>query len=230
MLDNVNRIDSTTDGLTIVPSDDIRVVREQSLYERRFKRPFDMVFGSLLLVISAPAFLGVALAVRFGLGKSVLYSQERISVGGTPFTIYKFRTMRPDRRHREIGLTDDTDRRNTHKDDNDPRHTGFGRLLRRLSLDELPQLINVLRGEMSLVGPRPELVGVARERGYLCHPRHDVRPGMTGPYQVSDLRYNGDLRDGLELDVDYVNSLTFRNDMRYLAKTVTVMLSGSSGS
>ena len=230
MLDNVNRIDTTTDGLTFVPSDELRVVREKSLYERRFKRPFDIVFGSFLFVVASPVFLTVALAVRFGLGKSVFYSQERISAGGVPFTIYKFRTMRPDRRERELDLPDDADRRNTHKDDNDPRHTGIGRLLRKLSLDELPQLINVLRGEMSLVGPRPELVGVARQRGYLHHVRHDVRPGMTGPYQVSDLRYNGDLRDGLDLDTDYVNSLTFRNDLRYLAKTVTVMLSGSSGS
>jgi lipopolysaccharide/colanic/teichoic acid biosynthesis glycosyltransferase len=230
MLDNVNRIDSASDGLIFVPSEDLRVVRAQSLYERRLKRPFDIVLGSFFLLLSSPAFLGVAVAVRFGLGKSVLYSQQRIGVGGAPFTIYKFRTMRPDRRQSEVELPDDTDRRNTHKDDNDPRHTGFGRLLRKLSLDELPQLINVLRGEMSLVGPRPELVGVAKQRGYLRHVRHEVRPGMTGPYQVSDLRYNGDLRDGLELDVEYVNSLTFGSDLRFLARTIIVMLGASSGS
>ena len=172
----------------------------------------------------------IALAVRVGLGKSVLYSQERVGRDGAPFTIYKFRTMRPDRRQRELEFPENDRRGNNHKQADDPRHTGLGQFLRKLSLDELPQLLNVMRGEMSLVGPRPEMVGVARQRGYLNHPRHEVLPGMTGPYQVSELRLNGDLRDGLHLDVEYVNDLNFRNDLAYLIKTVTVMFGPSTGS
>ncbi len=221
---------SITDNVTVSYSDDLRIVRDRSVYERHFKRPIDVVFGSFALLAALPLMALIAIAVRVGLGKGVLYSQQRIGVGGAPFTIYKFRTMRPDRRQRELEFPNAEDRRGVHKDENDPRHTGLGRTLRRLSVDELPQLLNVLRGEMSLVGPRPEIAGVARQRGYLNHPRHDVKPGMTGPYQVSDLRLNGDLRDGLELDSEYVNNLTFRNDMGYLVKTFTVFFGDSTGS
>lgn len=205
-------------------------MRNRSLYERRFKRPFDVAAGFGVCVLALPAMAVIAIAVRVGLGKSVFYSQERVGKDGAPFTIYKFRTMRPDRRQRELEFPEDQDRRGGHKQADDPRHTGLGLFLRKLSLDELPQLLNVMRGEMSLVGPRPEMVGVARQRGYLNHPRHEVLPGMTGPYQVSDLRLNGDLRDGLHLDEQYVNDLNFRNDIRYLVKTMSVMFGASTGS
>ena len=231
---NLKKIDSIEhESLTVVSNDDLRIVRDRSLYERRFKRPLDIVATSALLVVTLPISLSLAVAVRAGLGNGIFYRQDRIGLGGEPFTILKFRTMRHDRRRSEVGELSmapvQQDRRSEHKGDDDPRHTGLGRLLRRLSLDELPQLLNVLRGEMSLVGPRPELIGVASARGYKDHVRHDVRPGMTGPYQVSELRLNGDLRDGLELDEEYVNNLSFRNDLRYLVRTIGVMLGGSSG-
>jgi lipopolysaccharide/colanic/teichoic acid biosynthesis glycosyltransferase len=188
------------------------------------------VGASLILVITLPISLLLALTIRVWLGKGVLYTQRRIGAHGKPFTILKFRTMRADRRRSENTEQNGQDRRSTHKGQHDPRHTELGRMLRKLSLDELPQLINVLRGEMSLVGPRPELVSIASSRGYVDHIRHEVRPGMTGPYQVSDLRLNGDLRDGLEVDEEYVNDLTFANDVRYLLRTVKVMIGSTSGS
>lgn len=221
---------AAAEDLSIRYTDDLRVVRDRSFYERRLKRTLDVTAGAVLMVIAAPVMAAIALAVRIGLGKGVLYSQQRVGRGGSPFTIYKFRTMRPDRRQQEREFPREEDRRGEHKQVNDPRHTGLGRMLRKLSLDELPQLMNVLRGEMSLVGPRPEMVDIARQRGYLHHPRHEVQPGMTGPYQVSDLRLNGDLRDGLELDEEYVNNLSLRNDLRYLVKTVTVLFGDSTGS
>jgi len=236
---NIEKLEpvDTTGSLSYVAAEDLRLVRDKSLYERRLKRSFDIAGGIAVGVLVLPLALTIAFAIRVGLGKGVLYSQRRVGMDGSPFVIWKFRTMRPDRRKNEIGESgeiDDAsvegDRRSAHKVLDDPRHTGLGRALRRLSLDELPQLINVLRGEMSLVGPRPELVGVASARGYLDHVRHEVRPGMTGPYQVSDLRLKGDLRDGLELDEQYVRNLTLRNDLRYLVKTVRTMLAASSGS
>ena len=232
MQGNVNKVSAVTSNkrLTIVSSEDLRVVRERTLYERSVKRRLDVVVGALVLLVMLPISLGIAIAIRAGLGKGIIYSQRRVGLDGDPFVIWKFRTMRPDRRQSEEVLTIEQDRRESHKVFEDPRHTGLGRLLRKLSLDELPQLVNVIRGDMSLVGPRPELVGIARARGYLHHIRHEVRPGMTGPYQVSHLRMNGDLRDGLELDEKYVNELTFGNDLRYLVKTVGVMLNRSSGS
>lgn len=221
---------AAAEDLSIRYSDDLRVVRDRSFYERRLKRTLDIVAGVMLVIAALPVMAAIALAVRVGLGRGVVYSQQRVGRGGSPFTIYKFRTMRPDRRQQELEFPREDDRRGAHKQVDDPRHTGLGRMLRKLSLDELPQLMNVLRGEMSLVGPRPEMVDIARQRGYLHHMRHDVQPGMTGPYQVSDLRLNGDLRDGLALDEEYVNTLSFRNDLRYLVKTVTVMFGDSTGS
>jgi lipopolysaccharide/colanic/teichoic acid biosynthesis glycosyltransferase len=204
----------------------LRLVRARGVYERRFKRLFDLVGVIALSSIALPILLAVALLVRLKLGSGVFYSQERIGRNGEVFTIWKFRTMRPDRRLRQDTIAED--RRQQHKADHDPRHTRLGRLLRKLSLDELPQLWNVLRGDMSLVGPRPEIRSVAEARGYVDHIRHEVRPGMTGPFQTSDLRLSGDLRDGLEADAEYVQSISFRQDVVYLLKTVTTMLGGSS--
>lgn len=218
--------ESSTAGVII---DDLRLARSRTFYERRVKRPFDLLAGLLLFVLALPVILLIATVIRLGLGKGVLYSQTRVGLAGREFVIWKFRTMRPDRRRGATSDPIDHDRRTSHKVESDPRHTGLGRLLRKTSVDELPQLINVLRGDMSLVGPRPELVEVARDRGYLDHVRHEVRPGMTGPYQVSELRLNGDLRDGLALDEDYVATLSLRNDLRYMLQTVRVMLGGSSG-
>lgn len=210
--------------------DDLRIVRYRSVYERRAKRPLDFLGAVVILVLVSPVFLAIAFMIRVKLGKGVFYRQERVGENEEPFTIYKFRTMGHDRRQRQTDLPVDADRRSTHKADDDPRHTGVGRALRRLSLDELPQLINVIRGEMSLVGPRPEVYEVAVERGYLHHPRHEVKPGMTGPYQVSDLRLRGDLRDGLDVDEEYVHSVSLANDLGYMVRTIRVMLSGATGS
>lgn len=234
MPSNTQKLSEADHAVSFVAPGEIRLVHEKTLYERSLKRPLDVAGALVLLTLTLPLSLIIALAIRVGLGRGIFYRQQRVGLDGAPFTILKFRTMRPDRRTGEIGQTGEIpveqDRRSEHKVDNDPRHTGLGRLLRRVSLDELPQLINVLRGQMSLVGPRPEVVGIASQRGYLHHARHEVRPGMTGPYQVSDLRLNGDLRDGLELDAEYVRNLTFATDLRCILKTFGVMLGHSSGS
>src|SRR4051794_6076492 len=128
-------------------------------YVRRLKPAFDRIVGAVLLLMVLPTLLVVALAVRLLLGPGVIFRQQRVGEGGRTFSVLKFRTMRPDRRTQRVEW-DGVDRRRTHKASDDPRHTAFGRFLRKWSLDELPQLVNVVRGEMSLVGPRPELVGV----------------------------------------------------------------------
>ena len=206
-------------------------MRNRTFYERRLKRAVDVTLGSALAVASLPVAAVLASAVRVGLGKPVLYEQQRIGQNGELFTIYKFRTMRPDRRRRDVDdMPVATDRRTGHKNVNDPRHTGLGRRLRELSLDEIPQIINVLRGDMSLVGPRPEMPEIAQERGYENHIRHEVRPSMTGPYQTSPLRLNGDLRDGLHLDVEYVMNVSLFKDIRFLIRTAKVLFTRASGS
>lgn len=210
-----------------VVSEDALQSRPVGFYPTVGKRVLDVIGGLLLLVLILPAVAAIALAVRLRLGPGVFYSQKRVGREGETFTIWKFRTMLPDRRRQAAGGVSH-DRRKSHKDIDDPRHTRLGRLLRRFSLDELPQLWNVIRGDMSLVGPRPELRDVAAERGYLHHVRHQVRPGMTGPYQTSDLRLNGDLRDGLKADADYVASISLGGDLMYLLRTVSTMVGGSA--
>lgn len=210
--------------LTTAAPQTVPQLRTETTYERRVKPVLDRLLAVLLLATLSPLLLATAGLVRVGLGPGgVFYTQARVGKDGDPFRIYKFRTMRPDRRF-DQGTYDGPDRRVEHKTDEDPRHTGVGRRLRALSIDELPQLINVVRGEMSLVGPRPEIVEVARAGGYLDHPRHLVRPGLTGPFQTSPLRGDSSLAAGLDLDLAYLDEISLRADLKYLAATVVTLL------
>lgn len=202
-----------------------------STYERLGKRVVDVVVAGGVAVAVAPVLLGTYLALRMTLGPGVVLHQDRIGRGGTTFSLLKFRTMEHCRRQDE-GAHDDGDawrghdRRRTHKSDEDPRHTRLGRVIRKFSLDELPQLINVLRGDMSLVGPRPQLVSAA-DPEFRSHSRHRARPGLTGPFQTSALRGSGDLTLGLDVDAAYVADIRFRHDLRYLLRTVGSLLRGT---
>ncbi len=202
----------------------VLVPDEMGLYQRRGKRVFDFVVSLVLLLVLTPILLVIALAARISLRKGSIFRQERIGMNGEAFECLKFRTMEHDRRC-ECHEFDGPDRRHTHKSDDDPRHTTVGRFMRKFSLDELPQLMNVLKGDMSLVGPRPELINVASAE-FIEHPRHWVRPGLTGPYQISELRRTGDLRTGLRLDAEYVGNLSFTNDVKFLLKTGVMVVRG----
>ena len=180
------------------------------------KPAFDRLSALILLVLVVPLMLAVSLAVRLSLGRGVFFVQERVGRGGRPFKLYKFRTMAHCRRKADLPH-DGPDRRLAHKHPDDPRLTATGRLLRRLSLDELPQLVNVLKGEMSLVGPRPELPSIVRRYETWQHERHDAKPGMTGPWQV-------DARDrpmhlATDLDIEYVRRVKPWTDAKILVKT-----------
>jgi lipopolysaccharide/colanic/teichoic acid biosynthesis glycosyltransferase len=211
--------------LTVVTGLPPRVVTR---YERFGKRAFDIVFSLVLLVVLLPLLAATALAVRLSMGRGVLYLQDRVGRHGRTFRIYKFRSMREDRRRAPDPVpVDGQDRRQTHKTDEDPRHTKVGRIIRKLSLDELPQLLNILRGDMSLVGPRPELVSVAKAHDMVAHPRHQVRPGLTGPWQLSQWR-DRPIYEHLEPDETYVEKLTLRKDLGYLLRTVGAVF-GASG-
>ena len=191
------------------------------------KRAFDVLAAGLLLLALLPALLLLALAVRLDGPGPVLFRQVRVGRGGRPFAMLKFRTMRPDRRAgagaRPPGAPE---RRRAHKSAADPRVTRVGRVLRRTCLDELPQLWNVLRGDMSLVGPRPELPAIVAAYAPWQHGRHAVRPGLTGWWQVN--------RDGTqlmhqqtELDLHYVAHRGWALDLLILGRTVAVVLRGT---
>ena len=177
-----------------------------STYRRRGKRTLDAAAGTLLLLAFSPVLLVVALAVRLGLGAPVLFRQPRAGLDGTPFTLFKFRTM-----------TDARDAAGALRPDEE-RLTRLGSFLRRWSLDELPELWNVLRGDMSLVGPRPLLTRYLERYTAAQARRHDVRPGITGWAQI-----NGrDLltwQQRFTLDVWYVDNLSFRLDLEIIALT-----------
>ncbi len=196
--------------------------RPRGPYQRIVKPVFDILGSAVLLVLLLPLCLSVALAVRVKLGKGVIYRQERMGRDGKPFVMYKFRTMHPDRRRAQVPFHG-VDRRICHKRDDDPRHTPLGRFLRRSSLDELPQLWNVMKGNMSLVGPRPELPHVVAGYQPWQHQRHQVKPGLTGLWQVSE-RAGGLAYESVQLDIQYLHRLSLWTDLGLLLRTVPVTL------
>lgn len=183
------------------------------MYPRFLKRFFDMTTAAVLLVLLSPLLLLIALAVRWRLGSPVLFAQTRVGRDERLFTLYKFRSMR-DTRDAQGNLT--------HPEE---RVTRLGRLLRRSSLDELPELYNILRGDMSLIGPRPLL----KEYIPLYSPeqrrRHSVRPGLTGWAQVNG-RNSIAWRDKFSLDLWYIDHMSFRLDCRIVLLTIKKVLAG----
>ncbi len=178
------------------------------------KRLFDLLVSFVLLIILSPLFLMVSIALRISLGSPILFIQERPGLHGIPFFLYKFRTMGNQVNENGILLPE-----------NQRRHP-LGNLLRKLSLDELPQLINVVKGEMSLVGPRPLLIKYLSRYTSEQFRRHEVKPGITGWAQVNG-RNAITWEQKFELDVWYVNHRTFRLDLFILGLTVLKVFKGA---
>jgi lipopolysaccharide/colanic/teichoic acid biosynthesis glycosyltransferase len=191
-------------------------------YVRLWKPCLDRLAAVFLLLVTAPVLALVALVVRVRLGPGVIFRQQRIGRHGVSFDVLKFRTMLPDRRRADVPISF-PDRRCTHKSGADPRHTPVGRFLRRWSLDELPQLVNVARGQMSLIGPRPELASVVARYQPWQHERHDVKPGLTGLWQVT-ARGDGPMEFRTDLDIEYARRICFALDARILAATAATFV------
>jgi lipopolysaccharide/colanic/teichoic acid biosynthesis glycosyltransferase len=208
--------------------------RRAAARPRLGKRLLDLAVASVCLLLAAPLLLAVAALVRASSPGPALFRQIRLGRNGRPFALYKFRTMyngSPDDVHREYVrklLTQDEPpaggQQGLYKLAGDARITRIGHLLRRTSIDELPQLINVIRGDMSLVGPRPALPWEAELIGPGHSQRFLVLPGLTGLWQVSG-RNGLTMRQGLDLDVEYVQRQSFALDLVILARTVPVVLS-----
>ena len=194
------------------------------LYCHLLKRWLDLAVAGLLLVALSPLLALLAIAVFIDSRGPVIFRQNRVGLGGRPFRVYKFRSMDPTCTGALARIVD-ADGRIRHKVRNDPRVTRVGRFLRRTSLDELPQLINVLRGEMSLVGPRPELPGIVAGYAPWQHQRHLVRPGITGWWQIQG-RSELPMHEHTELDLHYVQHVSLGLDLLIMRKTIRVALSG----
>ena len=205
-----------------------------SLHEERLpvaglwlKRALDLMGAGAALILLAPALALLAVLIRLDSPGSVLYTAPRAGRKGRPFRCYKFRTMVRDADALKEGLRKRNQRQGPFfKITDDPRITRAGRLLRRYSLDELPQLWNVLKGEMSLVGPRPHPLDDYSAYAIEHLPRLDVTPGMTGLWQVT-ARRDSSFQAGMNLDIEYIHRWSLGMDLRILLKTVGAVLRGS---
>lgn len=177
------------------------------VYERFFKRPIDIMCALMAMIVFCWLYAIVAVLVRVKLGSPVIFKQKRPGKDEKIFNLYKFRSMTDERDENGNLLPDDI------------RLTKFGKLLRKLSLDELPEAINILRGDMSVVGSRPLLVKYLPYYNERQRHRHDVRPGLSGYAQVNG-RNSLSWDEKFELDIEYVNKITFWGDVKIVFQSV----------
>lgn len=187
---------------------------ERSLYQF-CKRAFDLIAGSVLLLLLAPIFILIGMIIRAGSDGPAIFAQQRIGENGRPFNMFKFRTMYADAPAYEYSP----------RESNDPRITPIGRFLRRTSLDEIPQLLNVLLGNMSLVGPRPEMPFIVTQYSEHHRQRLQVKPGITGLWQISADR-NLLIHENIEYDLYYIRNRGFFMDLAILFHTVLFAMRG----
>jgi lipopolysaccharide/colanic/teichoic acid biosynthesis glycosyltransferase len=197
-------------------------------WQRAIKRAVDITGSLVMLLVFSPVMLVIAFLIPVTSPGPVIYAQRRIGRGGTPFTMYKFRSMDRDA-HESRHLYAHRNRHTTgpvFKVPDDPRVTRVGRVIRRLSLDELPQLLNVLRGDMSLVGPRPALPEEFDQCNAHVRQRTLVAPGLTCIWQVSG-RSDVDFLRWVDMDLEYIRTWTLRLDLKLLLLTIPAVFRGN---
>lgn len=196
-------------SLTNLPTDQLS--NSKGIYRRFIKRPMDFILSLLAIVFLSPILLIVALLVRFKLGSPVIFKQNRPGLNEKIFTMYKFRTM--------------TDKKDANGDllPDSVRLTNFGKRLRASSLDELPELFNILKGDMAIIGPRPLLVEYLPLYNNHQKRRHEVRPGLSGLAQIGG-RNAISWEEKFDLDIKYVDSVSFLGDWRIILVTLKKVL------
>src|SRR5690554_5605365 len=182
-------------------------LQQGGLYRKYFKRPMDFILSLMAIVVLSPVLIIVGILVRIKLGSPVLFKQQRPGINEKIFTMYKFRTM-TDERDKNGELLPDVE-----------RLTKFGKFLRSTSLDELPELTNIIKGDMSIVGPRPQLVSDMYFMTTEQRRRHIVRPGLTGWAQVNG-RNNISWEEKLSFDLQYIEKVTFLKDLEIIFLTI----------
>lgn len=189
-------------------SSNVPLIKEhkKGIYQRFVKRPMDFVLSLIAIVILSPIILIVAILVRTKLGSPIIFKQKRPGLNEKIFTLYKFRTMTDERDENGELLPDSV------------RLTKFGKFLRSTSLDELPELFNILRGDMSIVGPRPLAVQYLPYYNETEKHRHDVRPGLTGLAQING-RNGLNWDDRFRYDIEYIKNIVFFYDLKIILKT-----------
>ena len=185
--------------------------KPHGVYEKYLKRPLDVFLSMGALLVFSPVFLTIAILVRINIGSPVFFQQKRPGRDGNIFTMYKFRTMTNEKDEFGNFLSDEE------------RLTPFGSRMRESSLDELPELINIIRGDMSIVGPRPLLVKYLSRYSKRQARRHEVRPGITGLAQVHG-RNSISWEEKFEWDIEYVDRISFIGDVKILIDTIKTVL------
>lgn len=180
------------------------------MYKKFFKRFFDILFSLILIIVLSPVYLIISIFVLIFMGWPVLFKQPRPGKDEKIFNMYKFRTM-TNKKDKDGNLLPDEERL--------PK---FGKLLRKTSLDELPELFNILTGKMSFIGPRPLLVKYLPYYTEEEHHRHDIRPGLTGWAQVNGRNLVG-WDERFKLDLEYVNNVSLKMDLKVIFKTISVV-------
>ena len=188
--------------------------KPNGIYEKYFKRVFDIILSFVGLVILSPVLIVLFFLVKAKLGSPVIFSQERPGKNEKIFNLYKFRTMTHEKDDSGKLLADEQ------------RLTTFGKKLRSTSLDELPQLVNILKGDMSIVGPRPLLVEYLPYYTDIEKNRHAVRPGLTGLAQING-RNNITWEDKFSHDLEYIKKITIKNDLEIIMKTIVKVINKS---
>jgi len=186
-------------------------MHNKGLYKSYFKRPFDFIISLLALILLMPVLIIIAVLVRIKLGSPIVFKQKRPGLNEKIFTIYKFRTM-TDKKNNNGELLSDS-----------KRLIKFGKFLRSTSIDELPSLINIIKGDMSIVGPRPQLVRDMVFMSVEQRQRHSVKPGLTGWAQVNG-RNNLTWEQKFNLDLKYIENITFVNDLKIIFYTVVKVI------
>lgn len=228
MAQQVIQLPRSSHGAVVIDA----VAAEHDLFRPRYKRLFDAIASSLLLIASAPVFVLLAIVVKSTSRGPVFFRQERIGQGGRPFTVTKFRTMFADVDHESHrayfrkymrGEPAPGEKPTAFKMHSDPRITPAGRFLRRLALDELPQLFDVLRGDMSLVGPRPPLPYEVEHYDERHMQRLLVKPGVTGLWQVRG-RDIVNFESMIDMDLEYIQNMSLWMDFKIIILTIPSLI------
>lgn len=207
-------------NLNIDESINIKVLDDKRVYERA-KRIFDVLSALAVLILTSPLFIIVAIAIKATSKGKAIYGHTRIGRNGVPFKVYKFRSMYENSEEIFNNFSEEQKKEYyiNFKLDNDPRITKVGNFIRKTSLDELPQLINIIKGDMSVVGPRPIVEKEIEKYGVYADTVFSVMPGLTGNWQAngrSDTTYD----ERVKMDVDYVFNRSFFMDMKIIFKTI----------